>query len=202
MSEEGAHVSGTSGDAPGPAADEGVLARRVRDGDRGAFEQLARRYPRPVHAVVASYLVEPADVEDAAHETFLRVLERMHTFDPERRFAPWLYQIARNVARNRRKWLRSRERESGTDMDVPAREPGPYRNVERAEVRRLVREAMDRLPEQRCDAFRLFDVEGYSAEEIARLMGITAGTVRSHVHHARRRLRAELGPLLEEEENR
>ena len=202
MSEEGADVAGTSGDALGTAGDDGSLARRVHDGDRWAFEQLARRYLRPVHAVVASHLAEPADIEDAAQETFLRALERIHTFDPDRPFAPWLYQIARNVARNRRKWLRRRERESGPATDVPAREPGPVGNVERAEVRRLVRAAMERLPEQRRDAFRLFDVEGYSADEVAQLMGISAGTVRSHVHHARRQLRAELGPLLEQEENR
>jgi len=202
MGNDATDIVGASRESPAAGDDDGSLARRVRSGDRWAFEQLARRYLRPVYAVVASYLAEPADVEDAAQETFLRALERIRTFDPERPFAPWLYQIARNVARNRRTWLRRHGSESDPVSEVPGRTPGPDRIVERAEVRRLVRAAMERLPEQRRDAFRLFDVEGYPAEEIARLMGITAGTVRSHVHHARRQLRAELAPLLGQEEKR
>lgn len=80
--------------------DEG-LAGRVQCGDRDALEQLVRRYLRPVHAVASSYLSEPADVEDAAQETFLRALSAIETYEKGRPFAPWLYQIARNVARNR-----------------------------------------------------------------------------------------------------
>lgn len=176
------------------------LAERVQLGDRRAFEELAGRYLRPVHAVAASYLSEQADIEDAAQETFLRVLERIHTFDPKRPFAPWLYQIARNVARNRRKALARRRTEVLPGADLQGPEPDPAQTLGRAEIRRLVEEAMERLPEQRRTAFRLFDIEGYTAQEIARLMGVDAGTVRSHVHHARRTLRAELAPMLGKEE--
>lgn len=199
MADDSAKLDGASPAQSVPEEDDGFLARRVQAGDSRAFEQLARRYLRSVHAVVASYLAEPADVEDAAQDTFLRALDRIHTFDPARPFAPWLYQIARNVARNRRSWLRRRERESRGNAEI--RGPGldPLARLERAEIRREVRAAMDRLPEQQRTAFRLFDVEGYDAAQIARLMGISAGTVRSHVHHARRALRAELAALFEKE---
>ncbi|MFQ6046829.1 MAG: RNA polymerase sigma factor [Gemmatimonadales bacterium] len=176
------------------------LAQRVKIGDSQAFEELARRYLRPIHAVAASYLSEQADIEDAAQETFLRALDRIHTFDPKRLFAPWLYQIARNVARNRRKALGTRRTEPWPERDLPSVEQDAAQSLEQAEIRRLVDRAIERLPEQRRTAFRLFDVEGYTAQEIARLMGIDAGTVRSHVHHARRALRAELAPLLGREE--
>lgn len=178
------------------------LAQRVRAGDRWAFEQLARRYLRSIHAVVASYLREPADVEDAAQETFLRALERIHTYDPARPFAPWLYQIARNVARNHRNWLGRHASDAVEPAELPAREPDPQTGMERSEIRRMVGAAIERLPEQRRTAFRLFDVEGYPAEEIAGLMGVSVGTVRSHVHHARRALRSELTPLRLEMEDR
>ena len=73
--------------------------------------------------------------------------------------------------------------------------------MERAEIRTLVRAALARLPEQRRTAFYLADVEGYPTEEIARLMGLSPGTVRSHVHHARRALRATLVEAPERIEN-
>lgn len=172
-----------------------LLAGRVQVGEREAFAELARRYLRPIHAVVGSYLSEPADVEDAAQETFLRALGGIRGFDPGRPFAPWLYQIARNVARNRldrgRRW-----RTEAIADDVAAGDPGPGARLERAEIVALVESAVERMPDQRRMAFRLFDVEGYSAAEVARLMGISEGTVRSHVHHARRSLRDELEPLL------
>ncbi|HKJ93910.1 MAG TPA: sigma-70 family RNA polymerase sigma factor [Longimicrobiales bacterium] len=184
------------GGRQGPA--DAWLARRVQQGEREAFELLARRYLRPVHAIVASFLREQADVEDAAQETFLRALERIGSYDPDRPFAPWLYQIARNVARNHVKW---RRRHPAASMDeahdvLPDTGPTPASGAQRAEIRRLVAVAVEELPEQRRTAFRLADVEGYSASEVAGMMGLTAGAVRAHIHHARRDLRARLGTVL------
>src|SRR5690606_23435810 len=85
----------------GSAVSDETLARRLRDGAREALDQLVGRYLRRVHAVAASFLSEPADVEDVAQETFLRALGGIERYDPDRPFAPWLYQIARNTARNR-----------------------------------------------------------------------------------------------------
>ncbi len=181
---------------------DGSLAKRVQVGDRQAFEELARRYLRPVHAIAMSYLREPADVEDAAQETFLRALDRIHTFDSERPFAPWLYQIARNVSRNRRRSLGRSRVESWPASDVPSLDPDPATGLERREIRHLVAQAVDRLPTQQRTALRLFDIEAYSAEDVAEFMGITAGTVRSHVHHARRALKAGLAHLLAGEDTR
>jgi RNA polymerase sigma-70 factor (ECF subfamily) len=178
-----------------------LLARRVQTGEREAFAELARRYLRPIHAVVGSFLSESADVEDAAQETFLRALQAIPGFDPERPFAPWLYQIARNVARNRldhrRRW-----RTKAAGDDLAAGSPDPGTTLERSEIRSMVDRALARMPDKRRTAFRLFDIEGYSSAETARLMGVSEGTVRSHVHHARRTLRGELEPLLGGDEGR
>lgn len=174
------------------------LARRAQEGDRDAVETLVRRYVRVVHAVVASWLPEPADVEDAAQEAFLRALAALGRFDVERPFAPWLYQIARNVARNR---AESRSRWKTEELTEAGRESArarPDAELESAELRRLVTEAMETLPDQQRIAFRLSDVEGYRSDEVARIMGLTAGTVRSHIHHARRALRASLRRRLDE----
>ncbi|MEX2048542.1 MAG: sigma-70 family RNA polymerase sigma factor [Gemmatimonadota bacterium] len=168
-----------------------ALARRVQGGDRQALELLVRRYVRPVHAVVASFLSDPSQVEDAAQDAFVRALGAMDRYDPRRPFAPWLYQIARNVARNQIAAQTLRRTEPLT-ADAEAREPAPDLMAERAEMRARVETELGHLPEQRRTAFRLVDVEGMVAEEAGRIMGISPGTVRAHVHHARRQLRDAL----------
>jgi RNA polymerase sigma-70 factor (ECF subfamily) len=178
--------------AGGEADSDETLARRVQRGDRGALERLVRRYLRPVHAVVASFLADPADIEDAAQETFLRTLRALDRYDPRRPFAPWLYQIARNVARNQIMAESVRSTERLPPGDPVASGPAPDLAAEHAEIRARVEQELTRLPEQRRTAFRLVDVEGMAAEEAGRLMGISPGTVRSHVHHARRQLREAL----------
>jgi RNA polymerase sigma-70 factor (ECF subfamily) len=184
------------GPGDGVATDE-VLARRVQRGDRAALERLVTRYLRPIHAVAASYLAERADIEDAVQETFLRALDRIATYQPARRFAPWLYQIARNVARDRVASSARRRTEPLLDSDIEDAGPDPESMLERSEIRRRVAAAIADLPEQQRTAFRLHDVEGYTTNEIARIMGLSAGTVRSHVHYARRTLRGTLANVRE-----
>jgi RNA polymerase sigma-70 factor (ECF subfamily) len=178
-----------------------ALARRVQAGDRSALERLVRRYVRPVQAVVASFLSEPAQVEDAAQEAFLRALGAIDSYDPGRPFAPWLYQIARNVARNQIQAEAVRRAEPLSLHEPQTRGPSPDVAAERSEIRDRVERELDLLPEQRRTAFRLVEVEGMTAAETGRLMGISPGTVRSHVHHARRELRralAEYADAIEE----
>lgn len=169
-----------------------ALARRVQAGDRIALERLVRRYVRPVQAVVASFLSEQTEIEDVAQDTFVRVLRAIDSYDPGRPFAPWLYQIARNVARNRIEAEAVRPTESLPFRDPAATELQPDRMAEHAEFRARLAQALEGLPEQRRTAFRLVDVEGMRAGEAGRIMGISPGTVRSHVHHARRHLRLAL----------
>lgn len=178
---------------------EAELVRRVQRGDHGAFEHLARRYYKPIYAVAASFLSEPSDVEDAAQETFLRALERIRTFDPRRPFAPWLYQVARNVSRNQLKSARVRRTEPLADIEATASTglPGPDLEAERSQVRGVVQAAIEQVPERQRLALRLVDIEGYSAADVGALMGLSAASVRSNVYHARRALRALLGPWLE-----
>lgn len=169
-----------------------TLARRVQAGDRAAMDTLIRRYVRPVHAISASFLADPDDVEDAAQETFLRVVRAIPRYDPTRAFAPWLYQVARNVARDQLTARGRRKDEPIGTLDAEAPGTAPDEAAALGEVRRRIEDEVARLPEQRRTAFRLVDVEGMGADEAGRLMGLAAGTVRAHVHHARRQLREAL----------
>jgi RNA polymerase sigma-70 factor (ECF subfamily) len=174
-----------------PESDE-TLAGRVQGGDREALESLVRRFLRPVHAVIASFLTEPSQVEDASQETFLRMLRAIDTYDTRRPFAPWLYQVARNAARNEIAKEGLRSTEPFPEDGPSAAGPPPDSAAEQSEIRTRVQRALEALPEQRRVAFRLVDVDGMGAAEAGRMMGISAGAVRAHVHHARRQLREAL----------
>ena len=184
----------TSTVSPSDVSD-GELARRVQDGDSDAFEALARKYMRSVYAVVSSFLPGHDDIDDSVQETFLRTLERIQSFNPKRPFAPWLYQIARNVARNRWKYLKNRRHEDLAEFErLPAETKGenPETLAELSELRRNVAAAVALLPERQRTAFRLHDIEGFKAAEIAEMLDVNDGTVRANVHHARRVLRKRL----------
>jgi len=170
------------------------LAIRVQGGDRDAFETLARRYMRPVYAVVSSLLSLREDIDDSAQETFLRALEKIHSYNPKREFAPWLYQVARNVARNQWKHLKRRQHEELAEERNKSEGNDPGRLAELSELRVRVAEAIDLLPERQRTAFRLHDVEGFKSTEIAEMLGVSDGTVRANVYHARQMLRKRLEP--------
>jgi RNA polymerase sigma-70 factor (ECF subfamily) len=147
--------------------------------------------------VAASFQISPEEVEDVAQETFLRALGAIDRYDPGRPFAPWLYQIARNVARTRFA-VRARWRlEPFPSGGMEASDPTPDVEAERSELRDRVEAELARLPEQRRTAFRLVDVDAMTTEEAARIMGVAPGTVRSHLHHARMALRKALAEHLE-----
>lgn len=175
-----------------PEYSDNELAARVQSGDSKAFELLARRYIRPVYAVVSSFISRREDIDDSAQETFLRALEKIHSYNPKRPFAPWLYQVARNVARNRWKYIKRRNHEALEDMQEEIGNDDPGKHAELSELRSRVAAAVEALPERQRTAFRLHDVEGYKATEIAEMLGVSDGTVRANIHHARQELRKRL----------
>lgn len=152
-------------------------------------------------AVVSSILHHREDVDDAVQETFLRVLERIHSFNPKRPFTPWLYQVARNVARNRWTALKRRQTDDPSSLervgsDNESQNPGTV--VELSELRHRVELAIEALPARQRAAFRLHDVEGFETHEVADMLGVSVGTVRANLHHARRALREKLEPFARE----
>jgi len=187
---------------PGPAAripeqDEAALVARVRAGDRAAFGVLAERYAGVARRVARAVLGDPDDADDAAQDALLSALVKLDQYDPRRPFGPWLLRIVANAATDRRRRRKVRRAES---LD-PALVAGGTRPDAAAEQRALaerLRGALAELSERRRLAVVLFDVEGYSHAEIARILGIPEGTVRSEVFHARRRLRVLLADWKED----
>ena len=178
--------------------DEPDLVARARAGDRGAFGVLVERYAAAARRVARAVLGDPDDADDAAQDGMLSALVKLEQYDARRPFGPWLLRIVANAATDRRR-RRSVRRVEPLDAGLVAGGTRPDSTVERRALAQRLREALAELPERRRLAVVLFDVEGYSHAEIAQVLGIPEGTVRSEVFHARRRLRALLADWKEEE---
>jgi RNA polymerase sigma-70 factor (ECF subfamily) len=149
------------------------------------------RHQAAVRRVCRAVTLDDHDADDAAQDAFLSALDRIETYDRSRPFGPWLMRIASNAAIDllRRRNVR---RTDLLDEGLTASADSPLRDTERSELKARVQQALATLPERQRVAVTLFDLEGYAHAEIAKVLGIPEGTVRSDVFHARRKLREAL----------
>ncbi len=179
---------------------DGQLVGRARAGDSGAFEALVRRHIRAAYAIALSGTGNPDDAEDVAQDAFVLALEQLDGCRNPERFAAWLFQIVRNRAHNFRR-ARSVRQAISLDESADVAGPGsPLRDTERAELRSHLLTGLRTLGEVQREVVLLHDLEGWKHREIAASLGIPEGTVRYHLHQARRALRARLGILKENQE--
>lgn len=166
-----------------------------------AFADLVRSEKERVFRVALSVLGpgRAADAEDVAQEVFVRAHRALPSFRGESRLGTWLYRVAFNRAVDHRRRLRRRAEapleESGAETVVqPDGGAGsdPYRASRRAEEARAVRGALGRLSDEQRAALHLHYWLGHTMAEIGELLGLPAGTVKSHLHRGRERLRKEL----------
>ena len=170
---------------------DGELVRRAREGDEIAFGRLVERYQRPAYAVALSVTGRHEDAEDAAQESFLVALDRLDECRSPDRFGGWLMTIVRNRSKN----LIRRESLRETDQVPPgarSRAPTPDRVTEVRELRSLLERVLAELPEVQRQIVLLHDLEGWKHREIAERLDLPSGTVRSHLHFARKALRQAL----------
>jgi len=177
--------------------DEAALVARVVAGDRAAFGVLVDRYAAVARRSARAVLGDPDDADDAAQDALLSALVKLEQYDPRRPFGPWLLRIVANAATDRRRRRKVRRTEP-LDPGLAAHGTRPDTAAERRELSARLRQALAELPERRRIAVVLFDVEGYAHAEIADILGIPEGTVRSEVFHARRRLRVLLADWKEQ----
>ena len=172
--------------------DDAALAARASGGSREAFGELVSRHQAAVRRVARAVTGDEHDADDAAQEAFLSALDRLETYDRKRPFGPWLMRIATNAAIDllRRRAVRRAE---PLDEALTASSRSPARDAEHMELRAALATALAALPERQRAAVTLFDLEGYAHAEIADILGVPEGTVRSDVFHARRKLRESLG---------
>lgn len=185
------------------------LMLEVRDGNAAAFEELMRRYQNRLVTVLEHLVGKRGQAEDLAQEVFLRVYRARESYVPGSKFSTWLFTIANNVAANSLR-SRSRRREvQVTSNDDDDREPAtldqlaqaasglmPTRQLDKAELRDVVRAALETLSERQRLAVLLCKFEEMSYADIAAAMDMSPKAIKSLLARARDNLREVLEPYL------
>lgn len=159
-------------------------------GDHHAFERLYRSSAPRIYSL-ARRMAGEESAEDLTQEIFLRAWQKLGTFRGDAGFGTWLHRLAINwILTQRASMAKRRERQAGADgfLETVAARP------DRPGLRMDFEEAIERLPEGARHVFVLYDVEGFSHDEIAKQLAISVGTSKSQLHRARMILRKHLGP--------
>lgn len=173
------------------AADDGAAVRRCLAGDSAAFEQIVARYQQVLFTVALRMLGDEEDARDAAQNTFVKVFQKLGTYDPKHRFFSWIYRILVNECLNeRRRPSLVRTSEPLEDDAVPSSDTDA---VEAAERRNAVRKAILSLPEPYREVIVLRHFAALSYEEMSEAIGVPAKTVKSRLYSARQQLAERLG---------
>ena len=170
---------------------DGELIERIAGGDRPAFEELYRRYSRAVLGLALRRLGDRGRAEDAAQDAFVAIWRSARTYDSARgNGAPWLYAVARNAITD---GLRRTPEPAAEVPETPSGEPDPAARAERSWTAWRVHRALETLPESERVVIEVAYWRGLSQSEIAELLEIPLGTVKTRTRSALNRLAHELG---------
>jgi RNA polymerase sigma-70 factor (ECF subfamily) len=187
-----------------PASDQQLVAR-VQKGDRRAFDLLVVKYQHRILSLVGRFISDHAEAQDVTQEAFIKAYRALPSFRGDSQFYTWMYRIAVNTAKNH---LISRGRKTPTqdiDLDDAAyfADEANMKDVEtpdgllqRDQLRKVVFDAIEELPDELRRAVTLRELEGLSYEEIAEAMNCPIGTVRSRIFRAREAIEKKMRPLL------
>lgn len=180
-------------------ADIQILLESAMEGDRQAFKDIVGLYQKKVFLLAFSILRNREDALDVVQETFMRLHQKLDVYDKERNFQAWLLQIAKNLSIDYYRKHHSRRRDlesdrSVEDLHLPA---GDHRsNPESSELRRVISRCLERLAERQRLIFVMRHFNGLEYREIAQILGISVGTVKSLHFKAVRNLKNWLSPQL------
>jgi RNA polymerase sigma-70 factor (ECF subfamily) len=185
------------------------LVRAVREGAPEAFSELVRRYQDRIYTIISGMVADEEDALDLTQETFIKAYMAMDRFRQEAGFYTWLYRIAVHCCidysrkRKRRQEPLPLDQYLRDDPSVEPRDTSPAGDPERAAMNRYLRAAIRTALQQLSEPFRtaviLRDIEDFTQEEIARIMGCPLGTAKTRVHRGRLMLRDILHPFVQPE---
>jgi RNA polymerase sigma-70 factor (ECF subfamily) len=202
-SESGSGAIGAK-DRPGnlAGASDQQIVEWAKDGHEPAFRELVRRYERPVFSLIYRMVRDRALAEDLAQETFIKVLNAIRSYRPEFKFSSWIFKIANNAAIDH---LRRRELDTlsldgsphaqtpdemhSTALQLGSRQESPLDEVAARELGSQIELAIAKLRPEYRSCILLRHVEGHSYEEIAQMLDLPLGTVKTYIHRARNELR-------------
>ncbi|CCW35816.1 RNA polymerase, sigma-24 subunit, RpoE [Chthonomonas calidirosea] len=188
-------------------ADEQRLIERSKEGDRRAFDALVRMHEKRVYNLAYRLCGNYDEAGDITVEAFLRVYQAINSFRGDANFSTWLYRIVTNVYLDRRKRQKNRKtlsleeyvelEESQVTRQIEDPSPGPEELAEAQQRQELLQKAIESLPEYQRAMIVLYHVDGLSYEEIAEVLSLPIGTVKSRLNRARLALREKLEPIRE-----
>jgi len=207
----GATTLGDLASAIGARGQEAAVIAELKAGSEEAYAWLIGQYHQPIYSLIYRMVNDPSDAADTTQEVFLKVFRGMKHFHGESSLKTWMYRIALHEAANRRRWwFRHKAHEtsiepvevgdcefSGEDRLVDPHE-SPFDSFAHEEVRAEVAKALNDVPEPYQTALILRDLEEMAYEEIAEVLQISLGTVKSRITRGRQALRARLSKYVQE----
>ena len=185
--------------SPDPMASDSTsdadYVRRLQRGETEAFEMLVRRHEKTIFNLVYRMLGDYDEAAEVSQEVFLSAYRAIGQFRGDANFSTWLYRIALNHTSTRRKTLiRRQQRNVAIEDTEPVRDlqPGPAETMEKKEIRERVQRALNSLEPDDATVILLRDLQDIPYEEVARLLEIPVGTVKSRLHRARQALKSQL----------
>jgi RNA polymerase sigma-70 factor (ECF subfamily) len=207
-------VMGNLASAMDLPSEEGALVAELKAGSSPAFAELIARYHQPLYSLIARSLQDPADAADVTQDVFIKVFRNIGSFHGQASLRTWLYRIALHEASNQRRWW-SRHKRQETALESPcgsrpdansggnAQSLGdtladggcsPFEQAAQDELREHVERALRQVPAAFRSVVVLREIEGFTYEEIADVLGVNLGTVKSRLMRGRAALRELLAP--------
>lgn len=185
------------GMARGPTDDE--LVRRFKAGDRSAYALLVSRYQNRVFTLCLRWIGHRQVAEETAQDVFLALYRSLANFRGESKVSTWIYRVAVNHCKNRRLYRRRRAHDRHDPLEGPDRDDAPPRqlagkgpgtdvSIHRSEAERVIHDALDKMEDSFSTIIVLRDIENLSYDEIATILDLPKGTVKSRLHRARAEL--------------
>ena len=195
-----------------PSEEAGIVTE-LKAGSEEAFAWLIAKYHQPIYSVIARTIPDPADAADLTQDVFIKIYRGIGSFNGDATLRTWIYRIALREASNQRRWWRRHKRQEVTietefgegndgqplclkDTLVDGHE-SPFDMAAHEEVRARVEEELRHIPEPFHAVVVLRDIEGFSYEEVAEILGVNLGTVKSRLMRGRAHLKARLAGFAE-----
>jgi RNA polymerase sigma-70 factor (ECF subfamily) len=201
-------LMGNLASAIGLRTEDAALVAALKSGSEEAFGVLIGQYSQPLYTLIARSLHDPADAADITQDVFIKVFRSIRSFHGESSLRTWMYRIALHEASNQRRWWsRHKKQELTIDTPIGASETdegddamclgatladsniSPYQQAEHAELKARVEDSLRKLPEAFRTVVVLREMEGFSYEEIAEILDVPAGTVKSRLTRGRAALK-------------
>jgi RNA polymerase sigma-70 factor (ECF subfamily) len=188
---------------------DAALLQGLRQGEEAAYEALIQRYEHPIFSLVSRLADNPTDAADVVQDVFIKIFRNVGSFRGDCSLKTWIYRIAVNQARNQRRWFgRHRRQEVGLEPEPGEAQgyqdwlqdpgPSPFELALDEETHTLVESALQEVPAAFRAALVLREMEGLSYEQIAEVLEITLGTVKSRILRGREALKKNLIVKLEQ----